>query len=73
MGDWERENFVAEWFDLKKLVRDSKRRGCFYDAVDDKNLRDAMNNALPKHKVDMSDVYSSFRSLSIRKERINAR
>ncbi|VYS61904.1 unnamed protein product [Arabidopsis thaliana] len=57
----------------KKLVRDSKRRGCFYDAVDDKNLRDAMNNALPKHKVDMSDVYSSFRSLSIRKERINAR
>ncbi|CAD5327204.1 unnamed protein product [Arabidopsis thaliana] len=56
-----------------KLVRDSKKRGCFYDAVDDKNLRDVMNNALPKHKVDMSDVYSSFRSLSIRKERINAR
>ncbi|CAE6135457.1 unnamed protein product [Arabidopsis arenosa] len=53
-----------------KLVRDSKRRGCFYDVVDDKNLRDAMNNALPK--VDMSDVWSSFRSLSIRKERRNA-
>ncbi|CAL9232955.1 unnamed protein product [Arabidopsis halleri] len=53
-----------------KLVRDSKRRGCFYDAVDDKDLRDAMNNALPK--VDMSDVWSSFRSLSIRKERRNA-
>ncbi|XP_023636124.1 regulator of nonsense transcripts 1 homolog [Capsella rubella] len=54
-----------------KLVRDSKIRGCFYDAADEKNLRDAMNNALPK--VDMSDVYSSFGSLSIRRERINAR
>ncbi|KAH0910489.1 hypothetical protein HID58_033810 [Brassica napus] len=36
-----------------KLVRDSKRRGCFYDAIDDKNLRDAMNDAMLK--VDMSD------------------
>ncbi|XP_010468205.1 PREDICTED: uncharacterized ATP-dependent helicase C29A10.10c-like [Camelina sativa] len=53
-----------------KLVRDSKIRGCFYNAVEEKNLRDAMNNALPK--VDMSDVYSSFQSLSIRRERRNA-
>ncbi|CAH2071519.1 unnamed protein product, partial [Thlaspi arvense] len=50
-----------------KLIRDSKRRGCFYDAVDDKNLRDAMSDALLK--VDMSDAYSSFRSLSIRQGR----
>ncbi|KAH0850115.1 hypothetical protein HID58_095770 [Brassica napus] len=53
-----------------KLVRDSKRRGCFYDAIDDKNLRDAMNDAMLK--VDMSDVYSSFGSLSIRRGRMNA-
>ncbi|KAF8077354.1 hypothetical protein N665_1044s0014 [Sinapis alba] len=54
-----------------KLIRDSKRRGCFYDAVDDKNLGDAMNDAMLK--VDMSDVYSSFQSLSIRRGRMNAR
>ncbi|KAL1198953.1 putative helicase MAGATAMA 3 [Cardamine amara subsp. amara] len=54
-----------------KLIRDAKRRGCFYQAIDEKNLRDAMNDALLK--VDMTDVYSSFRSLSIRKARRNAR
>ncbi|XP_018452658.2 helicase SEN1-like isoform X2 [Raphanus sativus] len=53
-----------------KLIRESKRRGCFYDAVDDKNLRDAMNDAMLK--VDMSDVYSSFQSLSMRRGRMNA-
>lgn len=53
-----------------KLIRDSKRRGCFYDAVDDKNLREAMNDAMLK--VDTSDVYSSFQSLSIRRGRMNA-
>ncbi|KAL0749127.1 hypothetical protein Bca101_031130 [Brassica carinata] len=53
-----------------KLVRDSKRRGCIYDAVDDKNLRDAMNDAMLK--VDMSDAFSSFSSLSIRRGRMNA-
>ncbi|CAA7019671.1 unnamed protein product [Microthlaspi erraticum] len=53
-----------------KLIRESRRRGCFFDAVDDSNLRTAMNEAL--HNVDMSDVFSSFGSLSIRKERINA-
>lgn len=53
-----------------KLIRDSKRRGCFYDAVNDKNLREVMNNALLE--VDMSDVFSSFQSLSIRKGRRNA-
>ncbi|XP_010435547.1 PREDICTED: helicase sen1 [Camelina sativa] len=29
-----------------KLRRDSKRRKCFYDAIDDKGLRGAMNDAL---------------------------
>ncbi|KAF3602149.1 hypothetical protein F2Q69_00038931 [Brassica cretica] len=55
-----------------KLIRDSKRRGCFYDAVNDKNLREreVMNDALLE--VGMSDVFSSFRSLSIRKGRRNA-
>ncbi|XP_056844392.1 uncharacterized ATP-dependent helicase C29A10.10c-like isoform X1 [Raphanus sativus] len=53
-----------------KLIRDSKRRGCFYDAVNDKNLREVMNDALLE--VDMSDVFSSFQSLSIRKGRRNA-
>ncbi|CAH8387938.1 unnamed protein product [Eruca vesicaria subsp. sativa] len=53
-----------------ELVSDSKRRGCFYDAVDDKNLRDAMNDAMLN--VDMSDAYSSFQSLSIRRGRMNA-
>ncbi|CDY16691.1 BnaA09g20690D [Brassica napus] len=53
-----------------KLVRDSKRRGCFYDAIDDKNLRDAMDDAMVK--VDMSDAFSSFSSLSIRRGRMNA-
>lgn len=53
-----------------KLLRDSKRRGFFYDAVNDKNLREVMNDALLE--VDMSDVFSSFQSLSIRKGRRNA-
>ncbi|CDY22185.1 BnaC01g39160D [Brassica napus] len=48
-----------------KLIRDSKRRGCFHDAANDKNLREVMNDALLE--VDMSDVFSSFQSLSIRK------
>ncbi|KAL1197110.1 hypothetical protein V5N11_001991 [Cardamine amara subsp. amara] len=37
-----------------KLISESRTRGCFYDAVDDKNLRDAMNDAL------LEDVSSSF-------------
>ncbi|CAN7113311.1 unnamed protein product [Brassica rapa subsp. narinosa] len=53
-----------------KLIRDSKRRGCFHDAANDKNLREVMNDALLE--VDMSDVFSSFQSLSIRKGRRNA-
>ncbi|CAN8308350.1 unnamed protein product [Cochlearia groenlandica] len=53
-----------------KLIRDSKRRGCFYDAYDDdKKLRDVMNNALVE--VDMCDVFSSFQSLTIKKGRRN--
>ncbi|CAN6926587.1 unnamed protein product [Brassica oleracea] len=53
-----------------KLKRDSKRRGCFYDAVNDKNLREVMNDALLE--VGSSDVFSSFQSLSIRKGGRNA-
>ncbi|KAG7543570.1 P-loop containing nucleoside triphosphate hydrolase [Arabidopsis thaliana x Arabidopsis arenosa] len=29
-----------------KLISESRTRGCFYDAADEKNLRDAMNEAL---------------------------
>ncbi|KAJ0264867.1 DNA2/NAM7 helicase-like [Hirschfeldia incana] len=54
-----------------KLIRDSKRRGCFYDAADDNNVREAMNAAIPK--LDKSDVYSSFQSLSIRRGRMNTK
>ncbi|CAL9224673.1 unnamed protein product [Arabidopsis halleri] len=43
-----------------KLISESRTRGCFYDAADEKNLRDAMNDAL------LEDVSSSFGSLSIR-------
>ncbi|KFK33321.1 hypothetical protein AALP_AA6G359800 [Arabis alpina] len=43
-----------------KLISESRRRGCFHDAEDEKNLRDAMNEAL------LEDVSSTFRSLSIR-------
>lgn len=46
-----------------KLISESRTRGCFYDAKDDRNLRDAMNNAL------LEDVSSSFGSLSIRNGR----
>lgn len=53
-----------------KLIRDSKRRGFFYDAVNDKTLREVMNDALLE--VDMSDAFSSFQSPSIRKGRRNA-
>ncbi|KAL1197106.1 putative helicase MAGATAMA 3 [Cardamine amara subsp. amara] len=48
------------------LISESRTRGCFYDVVDDKNLRDAMNEAL------LEDVSSSFGSLSIRSGRRNA-
>ncbi|CAD5333261.1 unnamed protein product [Arabidopsis thaliana] len=43
-----------------KLISESRTLGCFYDAADEKNLRDAMNEAL------LEDVSSSFGSLSIR-------
>ncbi|KAG7559273.1 P-loop containing nucleoside triphosphate hydrolase [Arabidopsis thaliana x Arabidopsis arenosa] len=43
-----------------KLISESRTRGCFYDAADEKNLRDAMNEDL------LEDVSSSFGSLSIR-------
>ncbi|CAH8277234.1 unnamed protein product [Arabidopsis lyrata] len=49
-----------------KLVRDSKRRKCFYDAKDDKRLRDAMNDALLK--VDKSDVCARLSNLWIKKK-----
>ncbi|KAL0898632.1 hypothetical protein Bca101_082593 [Brassica carinata] len=42
-----------------KLISESRSRGCFFDAADEKNLRDAMNDAL------LEDVSSSFGSLSI--------
>ncbi|VVA98670.1 unnamed protein product [Arabis nemorensis] len=48
-----------------KLISESKRRGCFHDASDEKNLRDAMNEAL------LEDVSSSFGSLSIGNGRRN--
>ncbi|KAL1224979.1 putative helicase MAGATAMA 3 [Cardamine amara subsp. amara] len=48
-----------------KLISDSKTRGCFYEALDDMNLRDAMNEAL------LEDVSSSLGSLSIRNGRRN--
>jgi len=43
-----------------ELITESRTRGCFYDAVDDKNLRDAMSDAL------LDEVSSSFGSLYIR-------
>ncbi|KAL1197107.1 putative helicase MAGATAMA 3 [Cardamine amara subsp. amara] len=43
-----------------KLIGESRTRECFYDAVDDKNLREAMNDVL------LDDVSSSFGSLTIR-------
>ncbi|KAG7543574.1 Helicase superfamily 1/2 ATP-binding domain [Arabidopsis thaliana x Arabidopsis arenosa] len=43
-----------------ELISESRTRGCFYDAIDDKNLRDAMSDAL------LDDVSSSFGSFSIR-------
>lgn len=49
-----------------KLITESKTLGCFFDAVDENNLRDAMNEAL------IDDVSSSFASFSIRNGRRNA-
>lgn len=46
-----------------KLISESRTRGCFYDAVNDMNLREAMNEAL------LEDVSSSLGSLSIRSRR----
>ncbi|EOA17955.1 hypothetical protein CARUB_v10006365mg [Capsella rubella] len=43
-----------------KLISESRTRKCFFDATEEKNLRDAMNDAL------LEDVSSSFGSLSIR-------
>ncbi|EFH46766.1 hypothetical protein ARALYDRAFT_355656 [Arabidopsis lyrata subsp. lyrata] len=43
-----------------KMISESRTRGCFYDAADEKNLRDAMSDAL------LEDVSSSLGSLSIR-------
>ncbi|CAH2079587.1 unnamed protein product [Thlaspi arvense] len=48
-----------------KLMTESRTRGCFYDAKDESNLRDAMNDAL------VEDVSSIFGSLSIRNGRRN--
>ncbi|KAG7604052.1 P-loop containing nucleoside triphosphate hydrolase [Arabidopsis thaliana x Arabidopsis arenosa] len=42
------------------LISESRTRGCFYDATDEMNLRNAMNEAL------LEDVSSSLGSLSIR-------
>ncbi|XP_018479580.2 helicase sen1-like [Raphanus sativus] len=42
-----------------KLISESRSRGCFFEATDEKNLRDAMNDAL------LEDVSSSFASLTI--------
>ncbi|ESQ47382.1 hypothetical protein EUTSA_v10028171mg [Eutrema salsugineum] len=41
------------------LISEARTRGCFFDAVDERSLRDAMNGAL------IEDVSSSFGSLSI--------
>ncbi|XP_023635596.1 LOW QUALITY PROTEIN: probable helicase MAGATAMA 3 [Capsella rubella] len=49
-----------------KLIRDSKRRKCFYDAKDDKRLRVAMNDALLK--VDKSDVCTRLSTLWTKKQ-----
>ncbi|KAG2287421.1 hypothetical protein Bca52824_047025 [Brassica carinata] len=46
-----------------KLISESRSRGCFYEAADEKNLRDAMNEAL------LEDVSSSFGTLSIGRNR----
>ncbi|XP_019089194.1 PREDICTED: uncharacterized ATP-dependent helicase C29A10.10c-like [Camelina sativa] len=43
-----------------KLISESRTRGCFFNAADDKNLSDAMSDAL------LDDVSSSFQSFSIR-------
>ncbi|CAL9224681.1 unnamed protein product, partial [Arabidopsis halleri] len=48
------------------LIRDSKRRKCFYDAKDDKRLRDAMNDAVPKDE--KSDVCARLSNLWIKKK-----
>ncbi|XP_019086316.1 PREDICTED: uncharacterized protein LOC104720512 [Camelina sativa] len=45
-----------------KLISESRTRGCFFNAADDKNLSDAMSDAL------LDDVSSSFRSFSIRND-----
>ncbi|XP_024016615.1 helicase sen1 isoform X1 [Eutrema salsugineum] len=42
-----------------KLISESRARECFFDARDDRRLRDAMNDAL------LEDVSSSFASISI--------
>ncbi|VYS70075.1 unnamed protein product [Arabidopsis thaliana] len=42
------------------LISESRTRGCFHDATDEMNLRDAMNEAL------LEDVSSSLGSLSLR-------
>ncbi|KAH0885406.1 hypothetical protein HID58_061502 [Brassica napus] len=46
-----------------KLISESRSRGCFFEAADEKNLRDAMNEAL------LEDVSSSFGTLSIGRNR----
>lgn len=48
-----------------KLISESRRRGCFHDAADEKNLRDVINEAM------LEDVSSSFGSLSIGNGRRN--
>ncbi|CAH2079588.1 unnamed protein product, partial [Thlaspi arvense] len=50
-----------------KLIRDSKKRKCFYDAKDDKNLRNAMNDALPD--VENFNVCGKLRSLILKKKK----
>ncbi|CAN6830556.1 unnamed protein product, partial [Brassica oleracea] len=46
-----------------KLISEARSRGCFFEAADEKNLRDAMNDAL------LEDVSSSFGTLSIGRNR----
>ncbi|CAF1857911.1 unnamed protein product, partial [Brassica napus] len=46
-----------------KLISEARSRGCFFEAADEKNLRDAMNDAL------LEDLSSSFGTLSIGRNR----
>ncbi|XP_010528607.1 PREDICTED: uncharacterized ATP-dependent helicase C29A10.10c [Tarenaya hassleriana] len=47
-----------------KLIADAKRRGCFFNAEDDTRLKVAMDDV--EIELEDSDLFSSFRSLSIK-------